>query len=142
MADFFDPGCTYRDGSRWAFRCDMITTHPESGERIALGWCYFSGVWEARAYTDDDWEFVAACGFSDMEAADGVPPTITAEEMVALRNRLAELEALKPAPIQDCPKCGAGYDYGQPCSNCQFQALMAAAVADRSDGEPPEAPRG
>lgn len=47
--DFFQPGHTYthRDGS--TFRCDAITTHPESGWRVALGW-----------HTDTaDWTFVA-----------------------------------------------------------------------------------
>ncbi|MEU3160050.1 hypothetical protein ABZ753_21715 [Streptomyces griseoincarnatus] len=48
-------------------------------------------------------------------------------EAEALRARVAELEALKPAPIQTCRTCGAGYTYGQPCSNCQFNADMAAA---------------
>jgi hypothetical protein len=47
--DFFQPGHTYahRDGS--TFRCDVVTTHPESGWRVALGW-----------HTDTaDWTFVA-----------------------------------------------------------------------------------
>ncbi|MFF5801633.1 hypothetical protein [Streptomyces albogriseolus] len=48
-------------------------------------------------------------------------------ELCALRARVAELEALKPAPVQTCRTCGAGYTYGQPCSNCQFNADMAAA---------------
>lgn len=56
-----------------------------------------------------------------------------------LRARVAELEALTPAPIQTCPSCGAGYDYGKPCSVCEFQARMAAdseilrAAPDNSD---------
>ncbi|MET9955655.1 hypothetical protein ABZ135_29475, partial [Streptomyces sp. NPDC006339] len=40
------------------------------------------------------------------------------DAMVALaetRDRIAELEALKPAPIQTCGTCGAGYTYGQSC---------------------------
>jgi hypothetical protein len=44
--------------------------------------------------------------------------------------RIAELEALTPAPIQTCQTCGAGYDLGQPCSTCRFQALIAEATAD------------
>jgi hypothetical protein len=50
-------------------------------------------------------------------------------EQARLRARVAELEALKPAAIQDCRKCGAGYEHGQPCSNCDFQAQMAALAA-------------
>lgn len=142
MTDFCQPGHTYRDGSRWAFRCDVITTHPESGERVALGWCFFSGVWEARAYTEDDWEINVECGFSDIETVDGLPPMVTVAELDGMRARLAELEALKPASVQECRKCGAGYDYGQPCSNCAFQAQMAAAAADRLGRDLPEAPRG
>jgi hypothetical protein len=52
--------------------------------------------------------------------------TVRAELRVA-RGRVAELEALKPAPIQTCRTCGAGYTYGQPCSTCEFQAQMALA---------------
>ncbi|MFE3577862.1 hypothetical protein [Streptomyces vinaceus] len=58
-------------------------------------------------------------------------------EVDRLRARVAELEALKPASIQTCRVCGAGYDLGQPCSTCAFKALMATAAADL-----PEAPRG
>ena len=47
-----------------------------------------------------------------------------------LRARVAELEALTPAPIQTCRSCGAGYDYGQPCSVCEFKKRMAAEIAD------------
>ncbi|MFJ3923078.1 hypothetical protein [Streptomyces sp. NPDC090022] len=54
------------------------------------------------------------------------------DEVQRLRARVAELEALRPAPIQDCRKCGAGYTHGQPCSNCQFQAEMAAATVERN----------
>ncbi|MEU9865524.1 hypothetical protein AB0D99_32110 [Streptomyces sp. NPDC047971] len=59
-----------------------------------------------------------------------------AEQLRANRDRIAELEALEPAPIQTCRTCGAGYTYGQPCSNCQFQARMAAELAARQhEGE-------
>ncbi|CAL9348075.1 hypothetical protein SUDANB1_00404 [Streptomyces sp. enrichment culture] len=46
--------------------------------------------------------------------------------------RVAELEALKPAPIQKCRVCGAGYSYGEPCSTCDFKARMAAETASTS----------
>lgn len=53
--------------------------------------------------------------------------TRAAEE---LRARVAKLEALTPAKHQTCRKCGAGYEYGQPCSSCQFNALMAAETGE------------
>jgi hypothetical protein len=57
--DFFQVGHTYTepDGSTdWKFRCDAITTHPEDGERTALGWRHFRGEWSECAYGEDDWE--------------------------------------------------------------------------------------
>ncbi|GAA3267820.1 hypothetical protein [Streptomyces lavendulae] len=59
------------------------------------------------------------------------------QDIERLRARVAELEVLTPAAIQTCRVCGAGYDLGQPCSTCEFQAQLADAVADL-----PEAPRG
>jgi hypothetical protein len=49
-----------------------------------------------------------------------------AEALRVQRDRIAELEALKPAAVQTCRKCGAGYTHGEPCSVCEFQARMAA----------------
>ncbi|MFG2269084.1 hypothetical protein ACGFNY_04840 [Streptomyces chartreusis] len=57
--DFFEAGRTYTepDGSTdWAFRVDTITTHPEDGERTALGWRRFRGEWTECAYGEDDFE--------------------------------------------------------------------------------------
>ncbi|MER6607322.1 hypothetical protein ABT282_15770 [Streptomyces sp. NPDC000927] len=62
-----------------------------------------------------------------------------------LRARVAELEALTPAPVQTCRTCGAGYTLGQPCSVCEFKKHVTAAAApaekDTPVGEstPPEA---
>ncbi len=56
---FFEPGRTYAeagDTTDWRFRCDSITTHPEDGERTALGWRHFRGEWEPYAYGEDDFE--------------------------------------------------------------------------------------
>ncbi|MFJ9234098.1 hypothetical protein ACIRJ3_03825 [Streptomyces anulatus] len=53
-----------------------------------------------------------------------------------LINRVAELEALKPARFQDCRVCGSGYEYGQPCSGCEFKKQMAAAQAGARDALP------
>ncbi|MEV5443521.1 hypothetical protein AB0N23_13430 [Streptomyces sp. NPDC052644] len=56
-----------------------------------------------------------------------------AETLRANRDRIAALEQLRPARFQDCPVCGAGYEYGQPCSQCEFRKQMAAEVlAERS----------
>lgn len=49
-----------------------------------------------------------------------------------LQDRVIELEALTPAPIQTCRVCGAGYTYGQRCTTCEFRARMAAEGYDAS----------
>lgn len=59
--DFYQPGHVYSypryaDGYDWKFRVDTITTHPETGERIALGWRYWQGQWGEYAYGEDDWD--------------------------------------------------------------------------------------
>ncbi|MFJ8345087.1 hypothetical protein ACIQ9J_01665 [Streptomyces sp. NPDC094153] len=69
--DFFQPGhaYTHRDGS--TFRCVAVTTHPDSGERVALGW-----------HTDTaDWTFVGVRNINHWNHEyDGVePPTETGE---------------------------------------------------------------
>lgn len=46
--------------------------------------------------------------------------------------RIAELEALTPAAIQTCRKCGAGYTLGEPCSTCMFRERMAAETSTRA----------
>lgn len=57
-------------------------------------------------------------------------------ELNRLRARVTELEALTPAAIQTCRKCGAGYTYGEPCSSCAFKARMAAELQARGlEGE-------
>ncbi|MFE7626054.1 hypothetical protein [Streptomyces sp. NPDC057509] len=67
--DFYQPGYTYSDTDpEWRFRCDSVTTHPEDGERTALGWRFFRGEWDAIAYGEDDWDL---CKF-DGRAATGV----------------------------------------------------------------------
>jgi hypothetical protein len=69
-ADFYQPGHTYTDVDSkydWKFRCDVVTTHPEDGERTALGWRFFNGVWSECAYGEDDWDvqqFAAATAVS------------------------------------------------------------------------------
>jgi hypothetical protein len=53
--DFFHPGHTYQH-SAWQFRCDAVTTHPDSGERTALGWFrYRAGEWGCFSATEPEW---------------------------------------------------------------------------------------
>ncbi|MFJ5804816.1 hypothetical protein [Streptomyces sp. NPDC093093] len=69
-AGFYQPGQTYRrDNGTWAFRCDMVTTHPEDGELTALGWRYFRGEWTEYAYGPDDWD-IDQFGLK-LDASDG-----------------------------------------------------------------------
>jgi hypothetical protein len=66
--DFFEPGHTYSDPSAdndWKFRVDAITTHPEGGERTALGWRHFRGEWTEMAYGEDDFEIHLLAGMTD-----------------------------------------------------------------------------
>ncbi|WP_435279275.1 hypothetical protein [Streptomyces sp. 1222.5] len=63
---FFEPGFTYRDGDFWAFRCDTVTTRPDTGELTALGWRFFRGEWEACAYRGEDWEGHQAVGYTEV----------------------------------------------------------------------------
>lgn len=68
-ADFFEPGRTYThvdDGTDWKFRVDTVTTHPEDGERTALGWRHFRGQWEPIAYGEDDYEIHRHVGTVDV----------------------------------------------------------------------------
>lgn len=82
-----------------------------------------------RAYTFDTAELKRR--IAELEAERHVTNEALSDAAVQLRanaDRIAELEALKPAPIQTCRKCGAGYTYGEPCSTCAFKARMAAEV--------------
>ncbi|MGW3135956.1 hypothetical protein [Streptomyces sp. NPDC001139] len=64
---FFQVGHTYVDDEYdWKFRVDAITTHPEDGERTALGWRFFKGQWEEMAYGEDDWEIHQLVGHTDV----------------------------------------------------------------------------
>jgi hypothetical protein len=86
-----------------------------------------------HAHDDLSWclEMVAKLGtrVAELEAERHV----TNEALSKAVERLADLEALKPAMVQTCRKCGAGYTYGEPCSNCLFRAQMAAESAKRAD---------
>lgn len=73
-ADFFQIGHTYTNSEfpqyGWKFRADTITTHPEDGERTALGWRFFNGEWGPYAYSEGDWEIQQLVGHTDA-TADG-----------------------------------------------------------------------
>lgn len=69
---------------------------------------------------------LAEFGLASMTDALPMPVGDGLSEVERLRVRVAELEALTPAAIQTCRKCGAGYTYGEPCSTCAFRARMAA----------------
>lgn len=55
VPDFFQPGhgYTHRDGTD--FRCVAVTTHPNTGERRALGWIVRNGWHEPGSCDPDDW---------------------------------------------------------------------------------------
>ncbi|MFC8424004.1 hypothetical protein ACFUN7_24520 [Streptomyces sp. NPDC057236] len=75
-ADFFESGHTYThvdDGTDWKFRVDTVTTHPEDGERTALGWRHFWGQWEACAYGEDDYEIHLLVGTADVTEETSSP---------------------------------------------------------------------
>ncbi|MFD5975523.1 hypothetical protein [Streptomyces bacillaris] len=71
--DFYKPGHTYADPDPalhdWQFRCDTVTTHPEDGERTALGWRHFKGRWEPIAYGEDDYDLHGFVGTTDQPEA-------------------------------------------------------------------------
>ncbi|WP_406143694.1 hypothetical protein [Streptomyces anulatus] len=72
-ADFFQPGHTYADRDPdlydWRFRCDMVTTHPEDGGRIALGWRHSKGEWGPIAYGEGDYDLHGFVGTTDQQEA-------------------------------------------------------------------------
>lgn len=70
IRDFYQPGHTYTDpGVGWKFRCDTVTTHPENGERTALGWRFFNGEWEPYGYHEDDWDIAKFDGTATTDGA-------------------------------------------------------------------------
>jgi hypothetical protein len=62
--DFFQPGRTYAHRA-WSFRCDAVTTNPQTGERAALGWLRFDDdAWRLFSATEGAW----ADGWRDITA--------------------------------------------------------------------------
>ncbi len=90
-ADFFEPGHTYVDtehGTDWKFRVDTVTTHPEDGERTALGWRHFRGQWEPYAYGEDDYDIHLHVGTVDV-TEETSSPAAPDDSTVARRTHLA-----------------------------------------------------
>ena len=71
-AGFFEVDHTYVGNDSaydWKFRVDAITTHPEDGERTALGWRFFNGAWTEITYGEGDWEIHQLAGIVDVTEA-------------------------------------------------------------------------
>ncbi|MET7944228.1 hypothetical protein [Streptomyces sp. NPDC005302] len=65
--DFFEPGHTYSAGP-WDFNCAAVTTHPETGERVALGWTRINGgAWTTYSHEGAEWP----CGWADVTKEGG-----------------------------------------------------------------------
>lgn len=107
---------------------------------------YFPGMWDTGAFDIGLgavlglWESMRTVAPQSTEVEVQSRELSTAlAELERLRARMTELEALKPAPIQTCQTCGAGYTYGQPCSTCQFKARMAAEQGRQAE-DPHDSP--
>ncbi|MBD0743492.1 hypothetical protein [Streptomyces sp. CBMA152] len=96
-SEFFEVGRTYLGSYGWRFRVDVITTHPENGERAALGWRFFNDVWEPIAYYEDDWDLHQYVGH--VEATDDAAPIASTAAAVSALGAL-------PVPIGDEPEAG------------------------------------
>ena len=107
--DFFQPGHSYthRDGS--TFRCVAVTTHPDGGERVAIGW-----------HTDTaDWTFVGVRNINHWNHEyDGVEAP--ADDL----RRLAD-EAQQREREPGCAHCGGDHSW----DDCQ---AYTAVVADEA----------
>lgn len=70
--DFFQPGHSYTHRNGSTFRCVAVTTHPDGGERVALGW-----------HTDTaDWTFAGVRNINHWNHEyDGVQPPTGAGEV-------------------------------------------------------------
>lgn len=99
----------------------------------------FSGAWDTDAFAIGAaavvgvWESMRAPAEADEIArlrSDRVEDRAQFEEyrtlVATLRARVAELEALTPAAIQTCLKCGAGYYLAHGCAICQFKGILAS----------------
>jgi hypothetical protein len=52
VSDFFQPGHSYTHRDDSTFRCIAVTTHPDSGARVAVGWHIDTAGWTFIAVRD------------------------------------------------------------------------------------------
>jgi hypothetical protein len=104
--DFFQPehSYTHLDGS--TFRCVAVTTHPDGGERVALGW-----------HTDTaDWTFVGVRNINHWNHEyDGVQPPAEAGEAVWPQVAGPQHYDKVPDPADGCHWCACGNRW--PCKD-------------------------
>lgn len=70
LADFFQPGHVYSDATGWRFECAAITDHPDSRERVAIGWLYVDHRWEEQSYGEPQWAALQANGVDVTRAGE------------------------------------------------------------------------
>jgi hypothetical protein len=102
-ADFFQPGHSYTHRYGYDFLCVAITTHPITGERLAMGWHSEHGAWH-RAITVgiNQWnhEYDGADPSAGPEATQPAPD-YRAAVTEALRLLESAPEAFQATPSQN-----------------------------------------
>ncbi|MYX16886.1 hypothetical protein GTY67_26415 [Streptomyces sp. SID8374] len=96
---------------------------PESAAELVALREELAGLKQAYARLEARCDHIAKAAVSWRKEADG-----RKAYGLTLRARVAELEALTPAPIQTCQSCGAGYTYGEACSVCTYKRQVAEAL--------------
>lgn len=67
--DFFQKDHLYTvPATGWRFRCVAVTTHPDSRERVAIGWQYRDHRWEEWSYDEPQWAGLREAGGMVVEA--------------------------------------------------------------------------
>lgn len=96
--NFFAPGCTYRWGPV-RFRCHAVTTHPGTGDRVALGWYRGTGgTWCAVSEDEAEW-----AGGRWVDEADAVPASRCVLHGSSCDGDLEQAHIMQPAerPVLD-----------------------------------------
>ncbi|MGO4630550.1 hypothetical protein AB4225_06335 [Streptomyces sp. 2RAF24] len=94
----------------------------------------------ANGYWDTD-AFALGMG-AVLGVWESIRTNATEAELARLRARVTELEALRPARVQTCHTCGAGYYLEHGCGICEFHELLAKRKAGEDIGERPAAESG
>lgn len=69
--DFFQPGHVYKHAA-WTFRCDTVTTHPDTNERTVLGWFRFmNDTWRPLSCSEAEWAEGTWTDITDLDEAVG-----------------------------------------------------------------------